>query len=128
MSKRDGIWFALSGAMVWAGLTLAYLGFAGGDTAPTLWQQGVNVGMAAMALSLFLPIARRLRRTARPDRAAAAVTFAAPGLVASAALAMNAHILLPDLAPAALERYGALALACCALVLVQALGRPLKRA
>ena len=128
MSKRDGIWFALSGAMVWAGLTLAYLGFAGGDTAPTLWQQGVNVCMAATALGLFLPIARRLRRAARPERAAAAVTFAAPGLIASAALALNAQTLLPDLSAVALARYGALALACSAIVLVQGLDRPLKTA
>ncbi len=128
MSKRDGIWFALSGAMAWAGLTLAYLGFAGADTAPTIWQQGVNIGMAATSLALFLPIARRLRRAARPERAAAAVAFAAPGLIGSAALALNAHTLLPDLSPLALARYGALALACCAIVLIQSLGRPLKTA
>jgi hypothetical protein len=114
--------------MVWGGLTLAYLGFAGGDTAQTIWQQGVNVGLVATALSLFLPIAARLRRTPRPERAAAALAFAAPGLIASALLALNAPSLLPDLPPAALSRYVALALGACALLLVQSVRRPLKPA
>ena len=128
MSKRDGIGFALSGAMVWAGLTLAYLGFFGGDTAPSPWQQAVNVGLVATALSLFLPIAARLRRTPRPERAPMALAFAAPGLIASAALALNTPTLLPDLSPEALARYVALALAGGALVLVQAVAQPIRRA
>ena len=63
----------------------------------------------------------------RRNRALAALAFSAPGLIASAVLAVNAQVLMPAVASAALARYVALALAAYALVLAQAMDRPVKR-
>lgn len=127
MSERDGVWFGLAGAVAWLSATFAFVNFAGAGFGAAPWQHLLNVLLVAGALALFFPITARVRRMTRRSRALAALAFSAPGLIASALLAVNAQALLPDLAPPALARYVALALAAYALVLAQAMDRPVKR-
>lgn len=127
MSERDGVWFGLAGAVVWLSATFAFVNFAAAGFGAAPWQHLLNVVLVAGALCLFFPITARVRRMTRRNRALAALAFSAPGLIASAVLAVNAQVLMPAVAPAALARYVALALAAYALVLAQAMDRPVKR-
>jgi CHASE2 domain-containing sensor protein len=128
VSKRDGVWFSLAGGLVWISGTLAYLNLTGGRMGAATWPHSLNIFLAAAALALFFPITARVRRTPNPERALAALAFSAPGLIASATVAVNAQVLLPQLAPAAIGRYVALALTAYALALAQAIDRPAKPA
>lgn len=127
MSERDGVWFGLAGALAWLSATFAFVNFAADGFGAAPWQHLLNVILVAGALSLFFPITARVAHLTRRNRALAALAFSAPGLIASAVLAVNARALIPGLAPAALARYVALALSAYALVLAQAMDRPVKR-
>ena len=99
MSKQDGMWFGLAGALVWGAATLFYVVFAKGVIEHAFWFYVVNAALVAMALGLFFHITARFLATPRRHRRLAALTFAAILLLESILLARNFSALLPQLPP-----------------------------
>ncbi|WP_421935092.1 DUF5367 family protein [Phenylobacterium sp.] len=121
MSKQDGMWFGLAGALVWGAATLFYVVFARGVIEHAFWFYVVNAALVAMALGLFFHITLRFLRTPRRQRRLAALIFAAPGLTGAMLLGLNFSKLLPQLPPESLGRYTALVLVGYAIMMVEAL-------
>ena len=121
MSKQDGIWFGLAGALVWAAATLFYVVFARGLIEHDFWFYVVNAALIAAALTLFFHITLRFVQTPRRQRRLAALVFAAPGLVGAMLVGLNFSHLLPQLPPESLGRYTALVLVSYGLMMFQAL-------
>ena len=128
MSKQDGMWFGLAGALVWGAATLFYVVFAKGVIEHAFWVYVVNAALVAMALGLFFHITVRFLATPRRHRRLAALIFAAPGLVGAMLLGLNFSTVLPQLPPESHGRYIALVLVSYALMMVQALEPKPKRA
>ena len=128
MSKQDGMWFGLAGALVWGAATLFYVVFAKGVIEHAFWFYVVNAALVAMALGLFFHITARFLATPRRHRRLAALTFAAPRLLESILLARNFSALLPQLPPESHGRYIALVLVSYAMMMAQALEPKPKRA
>ena len=121
MSKQDGLWFGLAGALVWGAATLFYVVFAKGVIEHAFWFYVVNAALVAMALGLFFHITARFLATPRRRRRLAALIFTAPGLVGAMLLGLNFSRLLPHLPPESHGRYIALVLASYAMMMVLAL-------
>lgn len=127
MSKQDGMWFALAGALVWGAATLFYVVFARGVIEHAFWFYVVNAALVAMALGLFFHITVRFLATPRRRRRLAALIFAAPGLVGAMLLGLNFSTFLPQLPPESHGRYVALVLVSYAMMMVSALETKPKR-
>ena len=121
MSKQDGMWFGLAGALVWGAATLFYVVFAKGVIEHAFWFYVVNAALVALALGLFFHVTARFLATPRRHRRLAALTFTAPGLVGAMLLGLNFSTLLPQLPPESHGRYVALVLVSYAMMMVQAL-------
>ena len=108
MTKQDGLWFGMSGAVVWAAASLFYLAFARGVIEHAFWIYALNAALVAGALLLFFEIIVRLRPAA--PRRPAALAFGAPGLVGGVLLAAGLANLAPSFSAASPGRYAALLL------------------
>ncbi len=107
MSKGDAAAFGIAGLAVWAAATLFYAAFGGGLLETAFWFYALNAFLVAAAFTAAFHAAVRLTRTPRRRRPAAALAFAAPGVM-GAVLALAAfEALFPHLGPASAGRYGA---------------------
>lgn len=128
VSKEDGFYLALSGALVWGAATLFYAAFAGGLIEQAFWFYALNAALATAALTFFFHVTARLRHLSQRRRPLAAITFTAPGVFGAALVILNFQALMPHLPPESLGRYGAFVVVAYSALLALCLERPAKTA
>lgn len=128
MSKQDGIWFGLVGALVWGAASAFYIAFARGVIEQAFWFYALNAVLVAAATAMFFQLTARLRHLPRRWRVSAALAYSAPGILGACALALNFAKLAPHLPPESLGRYATLVIVAYGLLIAQALQPAVKRA
>ncbi|WP_419254794.1 hypothetical protein ACN2C6_05010 [Caulobacter sp. ErkDOM-YI] len=107
MSKQDGLVFGGAGLGAWLAATAFYAAFGGGVLESAFWFYAINAFAAAAFVSFVFHAAARLRHIKRGKRMLPMLTFAAPGLMASAVVIGQFEALMPTAEPVSLGRYGA---------------------
>ena len=128
MSKQDGLAFGLAGLIIWAAATAYYVAFGPQLLESAFWFYVANAFLAAVGVTLVFHGAVRMRRLARRQRPLALAFYIAPGLILGALTAVKLTVLLPDMDPVSIGRYGAFMLVGYATVAITAFERPAKRA
>lgn len=128
MSKQDGIWFGLVGALVWGAATAFYIAFARGVIEQAFWFYALNAVLVAAATAMFFQLTARLRHLSRRRRVSAALAYSAPGILGACALALNFARLAPHLPPESLGRYATLVIVAYGVLIAQSLEPAVKRA
>ena len=128
MSKQDGLVFGLAGLIIWAAATAYYVAFGPQLLESAFWFYAANAFLAAVAMTLVFHGAVRVRRLARRQRPLALAFYIAPGLLLGALTAVKLTVLLPDMDPVSIGRYGAFMLVGYATVAITAFERRTKRA
>jgi len=128
VSKQDGLAFGLAGLIIWAAATAYYVAFGPQLLESAFWFYVANAFLAAVGVTLVFHGAVRMRRLARRQRPLALAFYIAPGLILGALTAVKLTVLLPDMDPVSIGRYGAFMLVGYATVAITAFERPAKRA
>lgn len=128
MSKQDGLAFGLAGLIIWAAATAYYVAFGPQLLESAFWFYVANAFLAAVGVTLVFHGAVRMRRLARRQRPLALAFYIAPGLILGALTAVKLTVLLPDMDPVSIGRYGAFMLVGYATVAITAFERRAKRA
>jgi hypothetical protein len=128
VSKQDGLAFGLAGLIIWAAATAYYVAFGPQLLESAFWFYVANAFLAAVGVTLVFHGAVRMRRLARRQRPLALAFYIAPGLILGALTAVKLTVLLPDMDPVSIGRYGAFMLVGYATVAITAFERRAKRA
>jgi hypothetical protein len=128
VSKQDGLVFGLAGLFIWAAATAYYVAFGPQLLESAFWFYAANAFLAAVAVTLVFHGAVRVRRLARRQRPLALAFYIAPGLILGGLTAVKLTVLLPDMDPVSIGRYGAFMLVGYATVAITAFERRSKRA
>ena len=107
MSKQDVLVFGSAGLGAWLAATAFYAAFGAGVLESAFWFYALNAFAAAAFVTFVFQAAARLRHIKRAKRMLPMLTFAAPGLMASAVVIGRFDLLMPASDPVSVGRYGA---------------------
>lgn len=107
MSKQDVLVFGGAGLGAWLAATAFYAAFGAGVLESAFWFYALNAFAAAAFVTFVFQASARLRHIKRSKRMLPMLTFAAPGLMASAVVIGRFDLLMPASDPVSVGRYGA---------------------